>query len=171
MVTERDKELIGALQKGLPLVRRPYAALGERVGMGEQEVLRRLADLRAKGVIRRHGVIVRHHELGYRANAMSVWAIPDERIDDLGEQLAGEPGVTLCYRRRTAPPAWPYNLYCMIHGQDREAVLARRRELAEKYGLDQWAHRVLFSGRRFKQRGAWYRPPQPAPEKAEVRHG
>lgn len=157
-VTEKDRRLIAELQRGLPLVRRPYAALGAAVGMAESEVLRRLGRLKETGVIRRFGVIVRHHELGYQANAMMVWAVPEGQVDSLGQEIAGEPDVTLCYRRHAAPPRWPYNLYCMIHGRDREAVLARGRQLAASHHLDRWPHRVLFSGRRFKQRGAWYMP-------------
>lgn len=157
-ICERDQRLIRALQGGLPLVRRPYAALGKAVGMAESEVLRRIARLKEAGVIRRFGVIVRHHELGYRANAMMVWALPEDQVDALGERLAGEAPVTLCYRRRPAPPRWPYNLYCMVHGQDRDAVLAVRDALVARHGLAEYPHRVLFSGRRFKQRGARYLP-------------
>lgn len=155
-VSERDRELLAAVQKGLPLVARPYAELGRPIGMGEQEVIDRLSALKRAGIIRRHGVIVRHHELGYRSNAMSVWALPEDQVDRIGRQVAKELGVTLCYRRRNCAE-WPYNLYCMIHGRDRSEVLARRDSLAGKFELDQWPHAVLFSGRRFKQRGAWYR--------------
>ncbi|WP_290653216.1 AsnC family transcriptional regulator [Aquisalimonas sp.] len=157
-VTERDRQLIAALQRGLPLVPCPYAAVGETIGMTESEVLRRLRRLQANGVIRRLGVIVRHHELGYRANAMMVWAVPEQQVDAYGAAIADESGVTLCYRRKPAPPQWPYNLYCMIHGQDRHQVLARRDALVRRHALTAFPHRVLFSGRRFKQRGAWYMP-------------
>ena len=63
----------------LPFVSRPYAAIGKKIGLSEKEVIEHLADWQADGTIRRMGVIVRHHELGYRANAMVVWNIPDER--------------------------------------------------------------------------------------------
>jgi siroheme decarboxylase len=162
-ISEVDQQLIAALQRGLPLVSRPYAALGEPLGMSEQDVLTRLAKLRDDGVVLRLGVIVRHHELGYRANAMMVWAIPEERVDDVGHSVAQEAGVTLCYRRHPAPPRWPYNLYCMIHGRDRDTVLAHRDRIVAQQGLDVFPHAVLFSGRRFKQRGARYLPEHTAP--------
>ncbi len=170
-VSERDRRLIGALQAGLPLVRRPYAVIGEAVDMSESEVLRRIAALRDAGVIRRFGVIVRHHELGYRANAMMVWAVPEHQVDSLGERVAESPQVTLCYRRRPAPPQWPYNLYCMVHGRDRETVLAVRDELVARHGLEGMEHRVLFSGRRFKQRGARYLAPKQEAIGREANHG
>jgi hypothetical protein len=65
------------------------------------------------------GVIVRHRPLGYTANAMVVWDLPEDRIDAAGLALAALPGVTLCYRRRTVPGVWPYALYSMIHGTSR----------------------------------------------------
>ncbi|MFP5405708.1 MAG: Lrp/AsnC family transcriptional regulator, partial [Gammaproteobacteria bacterium] len=147
------------LQEGLPLLAQPFAELGRRVGLDEQSVIEVIANALEQGLIRRFGVVVRHHELGISANAMCVWDVPDERIRDVGRGLATEPVVTLCYRRPRVLPQWPYNLFCMIHGSDREAVLAAREDIASRLGLDRWAHVVLFSGRRFRQRGARYLPP------------
>jgi DNA-binding Lrp family transcriptional regulator len=109
------------------------------------------------GIIKRLGVVVRHHELGYRANAMVVWDVPDERVDVLGQQLGRQDCVTLCYRRPRRLPDWPYNLFCMVHGRDRDDVRACIGRMAEGLGLETVPHTVLFSGRRFKQRGARYR--------------
>ena len=144
------------LQEGLPLVSRPYAAIGTRVGLSEEQVLARLSSMLARGFIKRLGVIVRHHELGYRANAMVVWDIPDDRVAQIGRAFSLFPFVTLCYRRPRRPPAWPYNLFCMIHGRDRQAVIAQARQLAQECGLDGVRHDLLFSKRRFKQCGARY---------------
>ncbi|WJW75435.1 AsnC family transcriptional regulator [Thiohalobacter sp. IOR34] len=155
-----DRRLIEAIQRGLPLVARPYAAVGERLGMSEGEVLARLARLLEDGVIKRLGVVVRHRELGYRANAMVVWDVPDATVDRLGQCLGQFEFVTLCYRRPRRLPDWPYNLFCMIHGKDRAAVLDKVDFLVERCGLQGIAREVLFSGRRFKQRGAIYRAPQ-----------
>jgi len=151
-----DHALLAEIAGGLPLCPQPYAQVAARLGLAEAEVLERLAHLRDSGVIKRFGVIVRHHELGYRANAMVVWDVPDTDVDALGRCLGGFEFVTLCYRRPRRLPAWPYNLFCMIHGQDREAVLANVRFLVEACGLHALRHEVLFSRRRFKQRGAVY---------------
>ncbi len=153
---ERDRALVRAVQGGLPLVPRPYAAVAAAAGMSEAEVIARLRRLAAEGVIRRLGVVVRHRELGYTANAMVVWDVPDDRVAGLGRCLARYPFVTLCYRRPRRPPAWPYNLFCMIHGRSREGVLAQVEQLVRECGLDALPRAVLFSRRRFKQRGAWY---------------
>lgn len=152
----RDLALLQAVENGLPLVPRPFAELGARLGMSEGEVMARFWMLQSLGVIKRFGVVVRHHELGYRANAMVVWDIPDPSIGELGPRLGDFPFVTLCYRRPRRPPAWPYNLFTMIHGRDREQVLARVDELVRVCGLENIPREVLFSRRRFKQRGARY---------------
>ncbi|MDX1605333.1 MAG: AsnC family transcriptional regulator [Candidatus Competibacterales bacterium] len=153
---ERDRVLIGAVQDGLPLVPRPFATIAARLGLSEDQVIERLEALEADGVIRRFGVVVRHHELGYTANAMVVWDVADAEVDEVAMRLAAYPFVTLCYRRPRRLPHWPYNLFCMIHGRDRRTVSAQLERLVEAQGLRQTPHEVLFSCRRFKQRGARY---------------
>lgn len=152
----RREALIAAVQDGLPLVPEPWAALAATLGWSESEVRDGLAALLADGTVRRLGVIVRHRELGFAANAMVVWDVPQARVDALGALLAAEPAVTLCYRRPRVPPHWPYNLFCMIHGHDRAAVLAELAAIVERHGLGELPHRPLFSRQRFKQRGARY---------------
>ena len=151
-----DTALISAIQGGFPLVHRPYADIAARAGLAEQEVISRLCQWLAEGVVKRVGVIVRHHELGYRANAMVVWDVPDAEADRVGRAFARREFVTLCYRRPRRLPDWPYNLFCMIHGRDRATVLRQVQALARDAGLPGLRHEVLFSRRRFKQRGARY---------------
>jgi DNA-binding Lrp family transcriptional regulator len=155
-VDEADRRLLAAIQQGLPLVPRPYAGIAAELGISETEVVVRLAWLKEAGVIRRFGVVVRHHELGYSANAMVVWDVPDGQVSELGRCLAGFDFITLCYRRPRRLPQWRYNLYCMIHGKNREEVLAHLEWMVNHCGLQSLTHEVLFSRRRFKQRGAIY---------------
>ena len=149
-----DRKLLSVIEDGLPLVSRPFSAVAQRLGCSEAEVLDRLHRLCAGGVISRFGLIVRHRSLGYRANAMAVWNVPDADVDRIAAAFAVQPFVTLCYRRPRRLPRWPYNLFCMIHGRDREMVdgqIASLNEIAETCDLPQ---AVLFSRRYFKQRGA-----------------
>jgi DNA-binding Lrp family transcriptional regulator len=151
-----DEALIRVVQQGIPLVPRPYSAIADELEMRESEVIERISGLVEKGIIKRFGVVVRHQELGYRANAMVVWTMPEDRVDELGSCIGGFPFVTLSYRRPPRPPDWPYNLFTMIHGRNREAVLAQVQQIKRRchlYGIDS---AVLFSGRCFKQRGARY---------------
>ncbi len=153
---ELERRLVIALQEGLPLFIRPFQVLASRVGCDESEVLERIGRWCEEGIIKRFGVVVRHHELGYTANAMLVQDIPDTLVVELGETLAREPGVTLCYQRPRVLPDWPYNLFCMIHGQARDEVEAKIVALRERLGLTGYDHDTLFSLTRFKQTGARY---------------
>lgn len=163
--------LVARLQEGLALVPEPFADLRVGQGHGAQpgsddaalapepgvsEVLRQIAAWCDTGVIRRFGVVVRHHELGYRDNAMVVWDVPDADVAHYGGLAAEHRAVTLCYRRPRQMPVWPYNLFCMIHGKDRDTVRAAISEVNQRTGLSAFASRVLFSSRRFKQCGARY---------------
>jgi DNA-binding Lrp family transcriptional regulator len=155
---ELDQRLLAALQPGLPLVSRPYHALAQSLGLSEQTVLERLQQGLQHGVVKRLGIIVRHHELGYRANAMVVWDIPDAEVSAVGRRLAAESSVNLCYRRPRHLPDWPYNLFCMMHGRQREQVLERIERLRVERNLTAYPCNVLFSTRCFRQRGAYYLP-------------
>jgi DNA-binding Lrp family transcriptional regulator len=155
-MTPFDRRLLDALEDGLPIERRPYAAVAVRLGIDESEVIARLRALQDEGAVSRFGVVVRHHELGWRANAMVVWDVPDDLADRRGESLAELAFVSLSYRRPRRPPVWPYNLFCMIHGRERETVLAQIEAATVHAGLQAFPRRILFSRRQFKQRGARY---------------
>lgn len=156
VTSETDQQLIAVIQKGIPLVKHPFAVIAEQLGVDESVVLERLRLWLEDGTINRIGVVVRHRELGYQANAMVVWDIPDEHVAQMGRCFSKFDFVTLCYRRPRYLPEWRYNLFCMIHGQDRDAVLERVEMLVRQCGEEPAPFRVLFSQRCFKQRGARY---------------
>ncbi len=156
VLNEQDRELIAAIQGGLPLVAKPYVAIAAQLGLTEKEVITRLQQLQEAGLIKRMGVVVRHRALGYRANAMVVWDVPNAEVELIGALLADETCVTLCYQRPRRLPEWRYNLFCMIHGRERDSVLQRLEQIVAFHRLEMIPHAVLFSGRSFKQRGAHY---------------
>ncbi|RTL71422.1 MAG: Lrp/AsnC family transcriptional regulator [Hyphomicrobiales bacterium] len=149
-----ERRVLVALEHGLRLVPRPYAALGQEVDLEEADVISAVERLLQAGIITRFGLVVRHRALGYRANAMVVWDIADAHVDAVGARFAKAAPVTLCYRRPRRLPHWPYNLFCMVHGKERGSVLGSVEELARLAGPDARRHEVLFSRRCFKQRGA-----------------
>lgn len=153
---EAERRLVSVLQEGLPLFMRPFALIAERIGASESDVLGRIGRWLEEGAIKRFGIVVRHRELGYTANAMLVHDIADERVSELGRALAEEPAVTLCYRRPRILPDWPYNLFCMIHGRERGEVEEIIADMRQRHGLNDCAHDVLFSLTRYKQNGARY---------------
>ena len=153
-----ERTLAAALQDGLPCVTAPYTVLAQQAGMTEAAVIATLGCWLESRVISRLGIIVRHHELGYTANAMVVWDVPDPEVRAAGRRAAAASCVTLCYQRLRALPDWRYNLYCMIHGTERDEVLGEIAALRANCDLMQYPFEVLFSRQRFKQRGARYLP-------------
>jgi DNA-binding Lrp family transcriptional regulator len=160
LITEADNRLIQAVENGLPICHRPYRQLAQQLGCTEQAVIARLRQLIDCGLIKRFGVVVRHRELGYRANGMVVWDVPDAEVSHLGRRIAEFSCVTLSYRRPRRLPEWPYNLFTMVHGHNREQVIEKVAEIVNACALHHIAHEILFSTRRFKQRGASYRRAQ-----------
>ena len=155
-LTTEDRALIKAVERGLPITSRPYADIARQLGSTEKDVIARLQHLIDNGAIKRYGVVVRHKELGYTANGMVVWDIPDDRVDEMGTCIGQYDCVTLSYRRPRRLPDWSYNLFTMVHGSDREEVTRKVAEIVDSCGLQNIEHTILFSTRRFKQRGASY---------------
>lgn len=148
-----DREIILATQSGLPLVPRPYHAIAARAGIGADEVMARMARMQASGIIRRIGAVPNHYALGYHANGMSVWDVPDERIREIGERIGALDSVSHCYHRPRHAPEWPYNLFAMVHGRDRAEVEAKVAEIARLLGDADRGHTVLYSTRILKKTG------------------
>lgn len=148
-----DRGIIKATQAGLPLVAEPYAAVAEAVGLTEAEVIDRMSAMQARGIIRRIAVAPNHYALGMTANGMSVWDVDDDQISALGARIGALPYVTHCYQRPRARPAWPYNLFAMLHGSGRDEVEAKRREVEAILGPACRASDILYSTRILKKTG------------------
>ena len=154
------------LEEGLPLASSPYRLLAERIGADEEQVLAQVQQWQRDGLFRRVGLVLKHRALGFRANAMLVMDIPDEQVDEVGRRLGQAAGVNLCYQRPRRLPQWPYNLFCMVHGREREQVCQLIEQLLAEHGLSGVPHQLLFSTRAFKQCGGRFAPPP-----REVAHG
>jgi DNA-binding Lrp family transcriptional regulator len=155
VVSKQDEDLAAMAEAGLPLMARPYESWAQSLGKTHEQVVQTLARWLEQGTLKRFGVVVRHHEVGFDQNAMTVFNVPDEQVDACAALLAQQAGVTLCYRRARAQ-SWPYNLYCMVHGRERAEVEAQVAMARQASGLLPYPHAVLFSRRRFKQSGARY---------------
>lgn len=150
---EIDRALIVATQSGLPLVSRPYQAIAEQLGLTSDEVMRRMQGLLDNGIIRRIGAVPNHYAIGWTANGMTVWDVADEQVDALGELVGALPFVTHCYRRPRALPAWPYNLFAMVHGSSRDECSAKALEIKALLADACQASDILYSTKILKKTG------------------
>ncbi len=152
-LSPQDRAIVTALQAGLPLVPRPYAVIADRLGLSETDLHDRLRALMASSAIRRIGIAPNHYRLGMTANGMSVWDVADDVAETLGAQVGALDFVTHCYLRPRALPDWPYNLFAMVHGADRDAVEAKRAQIAALLGDACRANDILYSTRILKKTG------------------
>lgn len=153
MLTELEKQLVKELQSGLPLVSRPFAEIGRRLGLSEEAVLEKLQAFKDSGHLKRLGAAIRHQRVGFAGNALVAWRVPEDRLDEVGRTLAGFKEITHCYQRVTRP-GWPYNLYTMVHKPTRDECAGLVRRLAEQVGVDDYL--VLFSDRELKRTSMTY---------------
>ncbi len=156
---EQMLDLRQCLERGLPIVPRPFEDLAEQIGAHHDQVLQQMQQWQDQGLFRRVGLVLNHRALGYVANAMLVLDVPDSLVDEVGQRLGSAPGVNLCYQRPRRLPQWRYNLFCMVHGRERAAVEAQIHALLEQHLLSDLPYQLLFSTRAFKQCGGRFAPP------------
>ena len=152
-IGELDRRIIVATQQGLPLDTEPYLALARELGVTADEVMARLSAMQANGIIRRIAAVPNHYALGYKANGMTVWNIPDTDVDRLGKQVGALDFVSHCYQRPRHLPLWPYNLFAMVHGGTRQVVEQKTAEIARLLQGYSRGHAVLYSQRILKKTG------------------
>lgn len=162
MLSDDERRVLLVVQEGIPLVAQPYQAIGERLGLSQEQVMDTLRSLLARGVIKRLAAVPNHYALGITANGMAVWDVPDQSVSEIGRRLGQMPEVTHCYRRPRHPPHWPYNLFAMVHGTSRQEVLATVERISHKLGLENVPRTVLFSTRPLKKQGTRIRQAPPA---------
>ena len=156
LLSHQQSALRCILEKGLPLISKPYQQLAEQLSLKESQVIGQIAQWQQEGLIKRFGLVVKHRQLGYIANAMVVWNIADENVDDIAGQLSKRDEISLCYRRPRRLPDWPYNLFCMIHGKSRAEVEKQIQTITQDLNLAAIEKDVLFSYKAYKQNGARY---------------
>jgi DNA-binding Lrp family transcriptional regulator len=148
IATEEEKNYIRELQKDLEIVERPFLKSAQKLGISEEQLLEKVKQYEEIGVMRRFAAILRHREVGFTANGMIVWKVPDERIEEVGEKLGAFPQISHCYQRPVYPD-WPYSVFSMVHCKS----IADAEEMAKQIQkqVDVNDYKILFSSREFKK--------------------
>ena len=147
-LSDLEIETIRVVQEDLPLVERPFAVYGERLGVDEETVLATLGSFQERKLMRRFAAVMNHRSAGFKANAMGVWAVPEDRLDELGPQMASFALVSHCYRRPTYDD-WPYSIFTMVHGKNAKDCEATIAALHQETGIDEYA--LLWSVKEYKK--------------------
>jgi DNA-binding Lrp family transcriptional regulator len=146
--TEEDKEFIRQLQKDLQVVDRPFLEASQHLGMNEDAIFQKLKHYEEIGVMRRFAAILRHRDVGFVANGMIVWKVPDQRIEEVGTMLGSFPQISHCYQRPTYQD-WPYNVFSMVHCKSIAEAESMAEEIQKHIKVDDY--KILFSSREFKK--------------------
>jgi len=153
VLDELDRKIVELTQSGLPLVSRPYDDISEQLGIDPSEVISRMKRMLDSGVIRRIAAVPNHYALGYKANGMTVWDVPDDKVNELGQKVGQLVFVSHCYHRPRFLPEWPYNLFAMVHAHNRDDARLLVDKIAEVIGSDDRGHDILFSTQILKKTG------------------
>jgi siroheme decarboxylase len=156
-ISEDDRAAIRALQEDVPLTPRPFDLWGRQVGLSYRELLERAYDLQRRKIMRRFSAVLYHRKAGFRANAMGVWNVPDERIDEVGNAFAQYQAVSHCYQRPVYED-WPYALFSMVHGRTEEECEAVLDAMAAETGITE--RLSLYSTREYKKTRVRYFTPE-----------
>ncbi|MBL3598754.1 MAG: AsnC family transcriptional regulator [gamma proteobacterium endosymbiont of Lamellibrachia anaximandri] len=148
-----DRRIVVATQGGLPLVPEPYEQVAQALDSTADEVMRRMRRMLESGIIRRIGAVPNHYTLGFKGNGMTVWDVPDDKVQDYGRKIGALDFVSHAYHRPRHLPEWNYNLFAMVHGRDRDEVMEKTNIIVELLGGDNRGHEVLFSSRILKKTG------------------
>lgn len=148
-----DRRIIEHTQAGLALTPKPYHLVAEQLQIEVSDVMQRMQAMLEAGVIRRIAAVPNHYRLGFHANGMTVWDVPDHKVSHYGKLIGNLDFVSHCYERPRHLPEWPYNMFAMVHGPDRESVQDHIAEIGKILGGDNHACDVLYSSRILKKTG------------------
>ena len=148
----RGRAVVAALQGDTEVCSGYFAALAEKAGMKEWDLLSTLELWRRRGRLKRIGLLLAHRVAGYVANGMCCWRVEGDTTE-AGRTLAARDEVTHCYER---PPSesFPYNLFAMVHATSRDEARSQHaglhRALADALGRES-ATLMLLSTKEYKK--------------------
>lgn len=152
-LTPEHIAVIKELQKDIEVVSEPFKKATEKLGLSYERFFELANELKESGVMRRFATILNHRKAGFGANAMSVWAVPEEDGEKIGKEMAEFSAVSHCYLRPSYPN-WPYNLFAMVHAKTQEECDTLIEEMAKESGLTEYGK--LYSTVEFKKQRLVY---------------
>jgi DNA-binding Lrp family transcriptional regulator len=165
-LTQRDIDVIRAVQGDLALERDPFAAPAATLGTTVDGLIDELLDLQRRGYLRRFAAILRHRKAGFGANGMAVWNVAPAEVLDMGQTMAGYTTISHCYQRPVYED-WKYNLFTMIHARKKGECEEFVKELSKRHDLGDYA--VLYSTTEYKKvRLAYFTPEFDEWERANI---
>jgi DNA-binding Lrp family transcriptional regulator len=151
--TDLDKRFIRVLQEDIETTSEPFKKSARALGITTDQLFEKAREYEQIGVMRRFAAILRHRDAGFSANGMVVWSVPDDKIDEVGYQIAAFPQVSHCYRRPVFSD-WPFNLFSMVHARTLQAAENIAETMSSVVKIQEYS--ILFSTREFKKQRVKY---------------
>lgn len=148
---DTECKVIARVQGDLSVGKRLFDPPAKDLGMEPLELIERIKALKGQGIIREVKAVLRHRDAGFSSGAMVAWAVQDERIEEVGNELASRRSVSHCYER---PGFGGFTLFSMIHGRSDEEVTGVIEEIAQSLKLDRY--KVYRSVRELKKSSMQY---------------
>ena len=143
-----DRDILLAVQDGIPLVREPFAEASETLKISQENLVERLKGMREEGTIRRFAPNINQRKIGITANAVVIWRVPEKNISRVVETMLRYNEISHCYQRATVPGKWEYNFYTVVHDYNRKSVRQFVKRLSEETEVEDY--QILYSRRQFK---------------------
>ncbi len=148
MIDSVDQKIIRRVQGEFPLTPAPYRLMADEIGISEAELLERLSQMKAMGMLRKMGAVLQHRVAGFHGNALCCWRIPDVMVKEVAARMAACSFISHVYLRQPHEK-WPYNLYTVFHSHTREECQERIETMAKTLAMAEY--RVLFSRKNWKR--------------------
>ena len=124
-----DRKILNIIQKDFPVVAEPFKAIAEKLGISEDEVLRRIKNLKDDGIIRRIGAVFDTRKLGF-VSTLCAARVPKDKLKDFVEVVNSYAGVTHNYRRNHE-----YNVWFTFIAPDEKTLKKSLAEIRDRTGI------------------------------------
>lgn len=157
VITPFDIAVIRELQRDLPIESRPFDGWAKNMGVSTEELLEAGKNMITRKQMRRFSAVLYHRKAGFLYNGMGVWAVPNERADEVGKQMGTFKAVSHCYLRPTYPD-WPYSIFTMVHGRTMEECEDILQAIEHEVGIKERI--TLYSTKEYKKTRVSYFTPE-----------
>ena len=141
-----DRTIVNEVQGGFPVSERPFAEIGERLGIGEEELIARVQEMVANRVLSRFGPLYRAEEFG-GGLTLAAMRVPDEDFERVAKAVNALPEVAHNYARDHE-----FNMWFVVATETPEQVPEVIREIEARTGCEVFSFPKLhefFVGLRF----------------------
>lgn len=125
---EVDRSILNSIQDGFPLTSRPFAELGARLGLSEDEVISRIQKLKDANIIRRIAPVIDVKKLG-GASTLVAMSVPLDRVDEVAGIINAYSEVSHNYLRQDK-----YNIWFTVSASSKSRLDQILKEIEEKTG-------------------------------------